>query len=1186
MKQFRTLAVILQSILILPLILKAQQPVLSSANNECSGASSIVFSVPFADNNIGATQSQPANSCNGFITPGQAKDVWFKFTYTTNMDSIVVDPGPNPNADIVTELFSGSCGSLVNISCSNFAEPNSNNQSEGFYLGALGLTPGSEYYFRVYGSNGIETPFTVLAKTASNLPPPANDECSTAQTINAGQTVGGNSIGATQSLAPLTCNGFTSSDAKDVWFRFQKIPQVQSLIVFPEALDVVVEIRSACATSATSIACSDIQGTTSIEQISLTGLNNGSFYFVRVYGRNGTAGLFSIKLTSPPVNDNCSTASELLPNIAANGKTIDASQSEGPSAVCGGSSDDDVWYSFTMAANMDSLVLNPGFFFNPVLELRTGPCSTSAAISCSHTGGKAKLPVSTLTVGTKYFVRIYSHSGNQGTFSLTLFQGSGQGSGNDQCSNPEAVNPAIGTSVSGNNNGATQSFGGIPCGGLGSTSAKDVWFSFTRTAQRDTLYIDGLGSLDVLADIRSACFQDSLKVCMDLDGSGEKIMDLSELSEGRTYLLRVYGRNGSTGDFSFRFTENTFVPDPPANNDCFTATLLTVGTACNSVTGTTVSSNATANLALPGCASGTAANTKDVWYRFVANSTKMIVKLTCDSGFDGVAEVLSGSCFAPSSLTCGNDFPASNDPDFPATEEIYLSGLSSGTSYYVRVFGNNGTTGTFSICAYNPNCNSTSAGLTLGSTSVLSNQAITTSLTNAQGAVQYQLKPASGITWKTIANSQNTTGDSIVLASAQGGNFAVRTKSRTGECYPAFSTEVPVSIRCATPFTEPNSLVFITQFKLGSINNTSTRNLLGGSVEDFSAQTAQVCKGTTYQLGVKTNIAGSKLLAWADFNQDGDFSDADENLLNGAISSNLILEYPIQIPANATSGNCRFRIVVVAASSPISGENPCADGPYSTGEIEEYSLNISSGTTAAAGSDQIVGCPGFANLSGNSPGAGNTGLWSVVSGSGVISNPSSANTTVNNLSSGVNVFRWSINNSCGNTSDDVSINFNVFNPVALGNDTIVCPPASINLNGPSSGISSYLWSDGSTGNSLLVTIPGTYWLQVQTAEGCTFRDSILINVCVTNRSLLAGGEFTLVPNPSSGLVFLNSSESHPEPVRITLMDASGRLISQKITPFTKGLNRISAPDNLPEGLYIIRLEEEGRKPVLLRFIRE
>jgi hypothetical protein len=1166
--------------------INAQQPVLSSANNECSGASNIVFNTPFNDNNTGATQSQPANSCNGFVTPGQAKDVWFKFTYASGMDSIVVDPGPNPNADIVTELFSGSCGNLTAISCSNFAEPNSNNQSEGFYLNALGLTIGTEYYFRVYGSDGIETTFTVLAKTASNLPPPANDDCISAQQLSAGQTIPGNSIGATQSLAPIACNGFTSNSAKDVWFKFQKIPQVQSLLVFPESTDMVLEVLSGCGGTATSISCSDNAGATATEQVSLATLTNGTVYYARVYGRNGTAGNFSIKLSAPPANDNCATASELLPNVSTNGKTVDATQSEGPSSVCGGSSDDDVWYFFMMAQNIDSLILTPNFFFNSVVEIRSSPCSSSVAISCAHTGGKVKLPTSSLTVGTKYYVRVYSHDSSPGTFSIQLTQGSGQGPANDQCSNPQSINPAIGVLTSGNSLGATQTFGGVPCGGLGSTSAKDVWYSFTRTPQRDTLYVDGLGNMDLLADIRTACTSDSLKACLDLAGNGEKKLDLSEIPEGTVCLLRIYGRNGTSGDFSFRFAENVFIPNPPANNDCFSAQLLTLGNTCNPIGGTTISSNATAGLALPGCASGTASLTKDVWYKFVANGTKMMVKLTCDSGFDGVVQVLSGSCFGPQSLDCANDFPAGNDPDFPVEEEIFLTGLTSGNTYFVRVFGNNGSTGNFSICAYNPNCNSTVASMQLGATEIMSNQAFTSTLSNAQGAIDYQVSPQSSNNWKFLATSENSVGDTLVLASSAGGNFSIRTKSRTAECFPAFSVPVQLSVRCATAFSVPNPLVYLSQVKLSALNNSSDKNPLGGSVQDFSSLSTPVCKGVSYPLGIKTNAAGVKILAWADFNQDGDFTDAGENLLDGVLSASTLLEFPVQIPASATSGNCRMRVMAISPESVPVGSNPCAEGPYGSGEIEEYSLTITTGAAADAGADQAVGCPGFANLSGNSPGTGNTGLWTLVSGSGTISNPASANTTVNNLGSGINVFRWSINNTCGNISDEVAINFNVPNPIQLGSDTFLCPPATFTLNGPGTGISSYLWSNGSTGNSLLVTAPGIYWLQVQTADGCNFRDSIEVNICTGNNRMISVPDYSLVPNPASGPISLRMEGGKPGILKISLQDALGRLISTETAEIHQGINPLKIPAGLPEGVYLIRLMESGKNPVLLRLIKE
>jgi hypothetical protein len=907
----------------------------AQVNNECSGALSISFGIPLSSSNTGSTQSQAPNNCNGFATPTPAKDVWFKFTYASGMDSILVDPGPNPNADIVTELFSGSCANLNQISCSNFAEPNSNNQSEGFLLSALGLQEGVTYFFRVYGSAGFETNFTVLLKSASNLPPPANNECSTAQLLNAGQILPGNSIGATQSIPPINCNGFTSSTAKDVWYKFTKTPAVESLILYPESSDLVLQVFTGNCTSLTSIGCSDNEGSGLTEQVSVSTITNGTQCYARVYGRNGTAGNFSIKIFSPPINDNCSTASEMLANVSLNGRTIDATQSAAPSA-CGGTSDDDVWYYFFMAANMDSVVVTPGMNFSPVIELRSGVCSSSVAVSCQFTGGKVKLPVNTLMEGTRYYIRVYSHSGPTGTFNIRLFQSTGAIPANDQCSNPQVINPGLGINFSASNAGATQSQPAVPCGGDGSTSAADVWYSFVRTAVRDTLVLDGLGSIDLMADIRSACTTDSLVSCIDVGGTGTKPIDLSELSEGKTYLLRVYGRNGAVGNFNLRFKENTFVPQAPANNDCFSAQQLTVSAACTSITGTSISADVTTGLSNPACAVGQA---KDVWYKFTANANRAIVRLTCDQGFDGVMEALSGNCFAPVSRGCVNEYPAGEDPDFPVVEELYLTGLTSGQQIFIRVFGNNGATGSFSVCVYNPACSSTAPVLSSASSSIISNQAFTAGLSNAQGLITYQLSETSSF-YKFLNTSKNNTLDTLIIASSTGGNFQMRAMSRTAECFPAFSANIPISVRCATPFLAPSPTIFVSQVKITGINNSSSFNSLGGFVQDFSAQTAEVCKGSSYDLSVQCSMADGKLFAWADFNQDGDFVDVGENLINSLPANFTLQNYNISIPATATTGNCRLRVMVVNNSSIVTGNNPCAAGPYITGEIEEYTLNI------------------------------------------------------------------------------------------------------------------------------------------------------------------------------------------------------------------------------------------------------
>jgi gliding motility-associated-like protein len=58
-------------------------------------------------------------------------------------------------------------------------------------------------------------------------------------------------------------------------------------------------------------------------------------------------------------------------------------------------------------------------------------------------------------------------------------------------------------------------------------------------------------------------------------------------------------------------------------------------------------------------------------------------------------------------------------------------------------------------------------------------------------------------------------------------------------------------------------------------------------------------------------------------------------------------------------------------------------------------------------------------------------------------------------------------------------------------DTSLCRYSSLLLQ-PGSSFSSYLWSNGFTGNAITVTQPGAYWLQVSDNYDCKGRDSILV----------------------------------------------------------------------------------------------
>jgi|GEM_PF-2444104 len=61
----------------------------------------------------------------------------------------------------------------------------------------------------------------------------------------------------------------------------------------------------------------------------------------------------------------------------------------------------------------------------------------------------------------------------------------------------------------------------------------------------------------------------------------------------------------------------------------------------------------------------------------------------------------------------------------------------------------------------------------------------------------------------------------------------------------------------------------------------------------------------------------------------------------------------------------------------------------------------------------------------------------------------------------------------------------------LGNDTVLCPNTSLVLN-PAGTFTNFLWSDSSTGNSLLVDTAGLYWVSAIDTIGCLLRDTIIV----------------------------------------------------------------------------------------------
>jgi len=128
-------------------------------------------------------------------------------------------------------------------------------------------------------------------------------------------------------------------------------------------------------------------------------------------------------------------------------------------------------------------------------------------------------------------------------------------------------------------------------------------------------------------------------------------------------------------------------------------------------------------------------------------------------------------------------------------------------------------------------------------------------------------------------------------------------------------------------------------------------------------------------------------------------------------------------------------------------------------------------TAANAGPDQTL-CASSSLLAGNTPAIG-TGTWTLVSGTGAPTSPSSPGSNVNGLTVGANIFQWTISNgTCPSSSDQVIINIDPMpTPANAGTDQTLCASTSTFAgNIPSTGTGAWSLVSG-TGSPVSPSSP-------------------------------------------------------------------------------------------------------------------
>jgi hypothetical protein len=408
-------------------------------------------------------------------------------------------------------------------------------------------------------------------------PGPLNDNCSGAITVvpsgspTCALPTSGTVLNATQSAPSTTCFG-TNND--DVWYKFVATQAIHNVIVSGSVqFDAVIEAFSG-ACGASGIACMDVTGDGGTETLSLTSLTPGQTYFVRVFdeGVGAPATLtFTICVTtptipSPPVNDNCAGAINLIPGNSCSPflqNAAGATLSPQSTPICGGNLNDDVWFRFTAAQTSTIVQATGQGSYDMAITAYSGSCVTTTFIDCINNTGAGQtetLVLNGLTIGQTYFLRVYDFAPGvpvNANISICVVNVIPPPvPTNDLCD--DAIPMNCGDIAFGqNSNGGTS--GGDPvavCGGMTVSGINGIWYRTTGTGDffrvstcngttfntKVAVYSGSCASLNCVAS------NDDFSGC----GSGLQSQVSWQSVSGTDYFILVGGLAGVQGVFQLK----------------------------------------------------------------------------------------------------------------------------------------------------------------------------------------------------------------------------------------------------------------------------------------------------------------------------------------------------------------------------------------------------------------------------------------------------------------------------------------------------------------------------------------------------------------------------------------------------------------------------------------------------------
>jgi hypothetical protein len=382
------------------------------------------------------------------------------------------------------------------------------------------------------------------------------------------------------------------------------------------------------------------------------------------------AGIDNLKVIADgQINDLCTNAFDLELDAPCLEGDNTLALFSGPAPSCSEEYVGSLWYNFLATSN-GWAQLEVTSNFNDALTVFAGDCSNLQEVACTNYdefGFTGETLIWEVTTGTTYRVRLHGDISafgryrGQSCLSVTMINELPSPPANDLCAwaLPLEID---GDCVEATNLNAT--FEG-PQPSRNDKSKADIWFSFTPATDDPLLISSAADFADVLTVYSGDCGSLEEVACNEL---GQELK-FKEPVAGTNYLLQLSGYF-ATLEGGVCVQVETLEASQVSNPTCQDALLLSLDGSCQEVT-----NNGNSFTGPP--ASCDVYLDHSVWFEFTAPVSRQ-VQLMAETDFVHSLSVFGGTCNNLQEILCRTN------PQ-PCTDDIWITGLAAGTTYWVRI---------------------------------------------------------------------------------------------------------------------------------------------------------------------------------------------------------------------------------------------------------------------------------------------------------------------------------------------------------------------------------------------------------------------------------------------------------------------------------------------------------------------